>query len=147
MAAFQPSSRENAVRLRAKALLGSEVVLVPRVLRTRAGGGRTGNLVFGWLVGIPASGAEDDGTLDRVLGISPPLDCALDLSQLGTAEEAVADALRRGKEGLGPYDPAALDLTPPEHASDEERRARPPRPERRRSEAGLTTSSIDLPGV
>jgi hypothetical protein len=146
MALLNGSPRENAVRLRAKALLGAEVILVPRVLRTRAGGGRTGSLVFGWLVGVPVSGGEDDGTLGTVLGVSPPLGSTLDLSQLGTAEEAVADALRRAKEGLGPYDPAALDLMPPEHASDEERRSRPARPGRK-SEAGLTTSSIDLPGA
>jgi hypothetical protein len=140
------SPRENAVRLRAKALLGSNVVLVPRAMRTCAGGGRTGTLVFGWLVGIPATDGEDDGTLGTVLGVSPPLGSNLDLSQLGTAEEAVADALRRGKEGLGPYAPGDLDLAPPEHVPGEDRSARPARPGRK-SEAGLTTSSIDLPGA
>lgn len=146
MAAFQPSTRENAVRLRAKALLGSEVVLVPRTLLTRAGGGRTGTLVFGWLVGLPTPGGGDDGTLATVLGVSPPVGSTLDLSQLGTADEAVADALRRAKEGLGPYPDDALGLSPPEHVIGEDRRARSPRPGRR-SEAGLTTSSIDLPGA
>jgi len=139
------SPREIALRLRAKSLLGSDVVLVPRILSTRAGG-KSGALVFGWLVGRPAPGGDGGAGLQAVLGISPPLGSHLDLSQLGTPDEAVEDALRRRKDGEGPYTADALDLSPPEHVPGEARRAQPPRP-RRRSESGLTTSSIDLPGV
>jgi hypothetical protein len=136
-----PSPRENALRLRAKTLLGADTVFVPRILSTRAGG-KSGALVFGFLVCRPAPGGP--GTQDEVLGVSPPPGSPLDLSQLGTADEALADALRRAKEGLGPYPAEALDLSPPEHVTGAERRSLPPRPDRRMP-TGQTTSSIDLP--
>jgi len=134
-----PAGRSTGKNLlRAKGFLGSDAVLVPRLLSTRAGG-KCGALVFGYLVCRPEPGAPD-----LILGISPPPGSPLNLAQLGTADEALADALRRAKEGLGPYPAEALDLSPPEHVTGAGRQGRPLRPDLRVS-TGETTSSIDLP--
>ena len=95
-----PTHHEKTANLRAKTLLGSAVRVERRSIQTRAGG-RTGVLVWGYSV---LRGGGEDGE-EEILGVSPPAGSALDLSRLGTPEEALQDALRRRKEGLGPVLP------------------------------------------
>jgi hypothetical protein len=138
-----PTPRENAVRLRAKRMIGSEVDVVPRFLRTRAGKNLTGILVYGYLV-VRDAGGPDAAPRREVLGMSPPLGNRLDLGWLGTPEEALADALQRKADRLGPYPPGECDTAPPEVLKGEGRRPTEPRPFWRPSATG-TTSSIELP--
>ncbi len=138
-----PTHRENAVRLRAKRMLGSEVDVVPRVFHTRAGTKLRGILVYGYLV-VRDAGGPDAAPRREVLGMSPPLGNHLDLGWLGTPEEALADALQRRADGSGPYPAESFDPAPPEVLKGEDRRPVEPRPYWRPSSTG-TTSSIDLP--
>ena len=140
-----PSHHENTASLRIKALLGSAVRLERRALRTFAGGKR-GLLVYGYRVVL--GGGPDEAGEAEVLGISPPAGTSIDLSRLGTPEEALQDALRRRREGLGPveadlaWDPARPAGPAPAAAPA----ARPhwkPSPEHTTS--GFSTSSLDLP--
>jgi hypothetical protein len=145
-----PTHHENTALLRAKALLGSSVRLERRSLRTSAGGKR-GLLVYGYR--IVRGGGEVDGREDwngdaEVLGISPPAGSHIDLSRLGTPEEALQDALRRRQEGLGPIEASEGRESPRpfEPAAAADRPARPhwkPSPESTTS--GFSTSSLDLP--
>ena len=138
-----PTPRENVVRLQAKRMLGSEVDIVPRVFHTRAGAHLRGMLVYGYLVVRPSSDL-DEAPRREVLGMSPPLGNHLDLGWLGTPEEALADAVRRRGDHLGPYPVSEFDPDPPELLKGEDRRPVEPRPYWRPSGTG-TTSSIDLP--
>jgi len=138
-----PTPRENAVRLRAKRMLGSEVDIVPRVFHTRAGEKLRGLLIYGYLV-VRDGGGPDEAPRREVLGMSPPLGNHLDLGWLGTPEEALADALQRKADHLEPYLPLEIDQGPPELLTGEERRPSEPRPYWRPSSTG-TTSSIELP--
>ena len=138
-----PTHRENAVRLRAKHLLGAEVDLVPRVFHTRAGQHLRGILVYGYLV-VREAGGEDEAPHREVIGMSPPLGNRLDLGWLGTPEEALADALQRKADRLEPYEPGEVHGDLPEVLKGEGRRPEEPRPYWRPSTTG-TTSSIDLP--
>jgi len=117
-----PTHQENTALLRAKALLGSAVRLERRSIRTQAGG-KTGLLVYGYRI---VRGGGSEGDLE-VLGIAPPEGSSLDLSRLGSPEEALQDALRRRRDGAG--------AAPPEDSV--------PAPEPVSSE--LSTSSLDLP--
>ena len=138
-----PTPRENAVRLRAKRMLGSEVDIVPRVFHTRAGTHLRGFLIYGYQV-VRDAGGPDEAPRRDVLGMSPPLGNHLDLGWLGTPEEALADALQRKADAAGPYPADSIDPAPPEVLKGEDRRPAEPRPYWRPSSTG-TTSSIELP--
>jgi hypothetical protein len=137
-----PSHHENTALLRAKALLGSAVRLERRALRTKAGG-KTGVLVYGYRV-VRGGGGDGDA---EVLGLSPPPGNSIDLSRLGTPEEALQDALRRRREGKEPYGPEGTDLPPPPAAGAPETPAPRPhwRPTTESTTSGFSTSSLDLP--
>ena len=126
---------------RARSLLGPDVALVRRAVVTLAGG-RTGLLVVGYQVCRRSLEAPGGAV---VLGISPPDGAELDLSALGTPEEALKDALHRHAAGLPPYREAVPGRLPDlvgTVADEDDLLSRPPPP---RPNWDLTTSTLSLP--
>jgi hypothetical protein len=144
MKAPPPTRREERVQQRARADLGPEVVLTRRVLVTRAGP-RRGRLVVGYRLCRPIPSGNGAPPTVEVLDMSPLRGEGVDLSNLGTPEDALEDAVQRRSQGLGAYPDECPGDPLPEPAGTSA--AGTPVYAVLPLDSELTTSTMDLPVV